>query len=709
MESRRRLGKRRMAHVSDTQPSILDGATFWGSSWGTGQTQWQWKPPSPSLQGTSASEKAGNMLDWLMKWIYKPAQPPDDFADTLGSIEDAHDTKEQEMGVESDVEDFCSAIKSCTPVDAIRLCDSFNQKFQRHLTLGLVCSSLLSRTLQNVSLALRMASQQEQGINTARRLLMFYSSVWEGILSCKVMRPIDFDSKVIGEFISLLAEIPSSIELHNLTSKVLASVSSTQLEATLGNIELLIKSSIMRLAWQPAHIHRYQGFKDAEISIKTVQQSIRRVKFLTMSHKFVNLPEARHALSKAFEDLNAACAAIVNAEDTLQPALYIKSMVAVLALLPKSLLPKLATSCSNFLNQKDFLEEELSSPLVLRPMREGRHVACFDWLLILSRLEKMDDVTFTSIWNMLESYSLGQLNPQAESSHFTTAVEIAELSLSRWITQGHVVKGLAVEHTFRTMNVLGRTPFLNLFRSLQKHEELHDEMFRTFFDLLYKLQKPRHSFAALHQLRRYASRVDVRTVAKIVRRMDLNNRRMAYQIYMHYCKGRIKPESCVSLIVAMINSDNISSRSIWAALEIPIWAELPEHRKHPCRKKSLSKSRINLIHKMATAFSVSKVRSPRVALRNVTQCWQYLSAHGVEPMPEMSKAIVYLGVTRDIEEYNWVSTDRFRWVFDVVAKCEGQEVADEMDRAVYKWRQHLVQESDARFREANVLGTGHLI
>jgi hypothetical protein len=698
-----------MAYVSDTQPSMLDGAASWGSSWGTGQAQWQWKPPSPSLQSTSASEKAGTMFAWLMKWISKPAQPPDDFADILGSREDLHDTKVQELEVQRDVEDFCSAIRSCTPVETIRLCDSFNQKFQRHLTLGLVCNSLLSHTLQNVSLALRTASQQQQGINTAQRLLIFYTSVWEGILSCKVMRPVDFDSKVIGEFISLLAEIPSSIELHDLTSKILASVSSTQLEATLGNVELLIKSSIIHLAWQPVSIHRYRSFKDAEMSIKTVQQSIRHIKFLTMSHKTVNLPQARDALSQAFEDLDAACAAIISAEDTLQPTLYIKSMIAVLALLPSSLLPKLVTSCSNFLNQTDLLEEESPSPLVLRPMREGRHVACFDWLLILSRLEKMDDVTFTSVWRMLESYSVGQLNPQAESSHFTTAVEIAELSLNRWITQGHVVKGLAVEHTFRTMNVLGRTPFLNLFRSLQKHEELHDEMFRTFFDLLYKLQKPRHSFAALHQLRRYASRVDVRTVTKIVRGMDVNNRRMAYQIYMHYCKGRIKLESCTSLVVAMINSDNISSRSIWAALDIPIWAELPEHQKHPRRKKSLSKSRINLIHKMATAFSMSKVRSPRVALRNVTQCWQYLSAHGVEPMPEMSRAIAYLGVTRDIENYNWVSTDRLRWVIDIVAKCEGQEVADEMDRAVYKWRQHLVQESNAKFREANVLGTGHLI
>ncbi|KAM3070837.1 hypothetical protein ACMFMG_009755 [Clarireedia jacksonii] len=609
------------------QPSMLDPAGFWGSSWLTGQTKWQWKPPSPSLQGTPASKKAGNLFSWLMKWIYKPAPLPGEFEDTLGIIEHAQDIHEREMGVERDMEDFCSAIKSCTPAEAIRLCDVFNQKFQRHLTLGLV----------------------------------------------------------------------------------LASVSSTQLEAALEEIGPLIKSSVLRLAWQPASGYRYQSFKNAEMSIKTVQQSIRYVKFLTMSNKIVDLPQARDALSRAAEDLDAACTAIIGAEDTLKPTLLIESMVAVLDSLPKSLLSKLATSCSNLLNQIDVLEEDATSPSVLRYMREERHVACLGWLLILSKLEKIDDVTLTSIWKMLEAHSLGQLNPQAESSHFTTAVEIAELTLNRWITQGNVAKGHAVKHAFRTMNVLGRTPFLNLFRSLEKHDELQDKMFRDFFDLLYKLQKGRHSLTALHQLRRYASRVDVRTVTKTVRGMGVKNSRMAYHVYMHYCKGRILPESCVALVVAMIHSDNISSRSIWAALEIPIWAELPEHQKYPSARRPLSKSRINLIHKMATAFSMSKVRSPRVALRNVTQCWQYLSAHGVKPMPEMSRAIAYLGATRDIEEHKWVSTDRLRWVLDVVAKCEGQKVADEMDRAVFKWRQHLVHESNARYREANVLSARHVI
>jgi hypothetical protein len=149
---------------------------------------------------------------------------------------------------------------------------------------------------------------------------------------------------------------------------------------------------------------------------------------------------------------------------------------------------------------------------------------------------------------------------------------------------------------------------------------------------------------------------------------------------------RIWISRCPKLIISMIQNTRIHSDRIFAMINFREPANSIPYWRRSCKKNPLDQSRIDLIHLMAMSFAERKYRTSRAALRDVYLCYTYLRDRRAELQPAMSRALMLSGVIRPLLESRYVSADRCRWILNMVKRLEGHEVAEELDKVIYRWR-----------------------
>ena len=107
----------------------------------------------------------------------------------------------------------------------------------------------------------------------------------------------------------------------------------------------------------------------------------------------------------------------------------------------------------------------------------------------------------------------------------------------------------------------------------------------------------------------------------------------------------------------------------------------------PVLRQTFSQLRAQLLDRMALAYSTAPHLTPRMAFRNVHVCYtRYTKERLGLPSVAMACALTQAGLIRPLHAGRWVSTTAVRWVLSVVRSTEGTDVADQVDRIVYKWR-----------------------
>lgn len=59
----------------------------------------------------------------------------------------------------------------------------------------------------------------------------------------------------------------------------------------------------------------------------------------------------------------------------------------------------------------------------------------------------------------------------------------------------------------------------------------------------------------------------------------------------------------------------------------------------------------------------------------------------------LTKALVWAGVIRPLQEDQWVSTVKFTWILRQVREVEGDAVADQLDALVYQLRGQFIEKA----------------
>lgn len=724
-----------MTHVTEMiQGPMYDLGALWCSSWGPEKIESQWKAPTPRIN--DRPKQSPILPSWLSNPTPMPDQPTEistEITSVQESTENLYDMPQQERQIKDHFYDFEVSIEALRrkytekkrgrkaqknkgrrqglagSTKALKLCLSFGEKLQESLTLGLVTSDLLSESLQAVtnvfmeigsgyfsetkSSAKESLNMEDcfRGLHPAviEQMLAFHKLVWAGIVSCKVFEPADFDSGVVGEYLLLLATLPSIKKTQLLISEVLPSLSTVQVESNVGNILFLLNKWSLSWLKKPKNPPDATKFlAKAEASLIASQRSINHIRMLMWSSRGKEAPEYIQSILDIFvrssRDFSVASNELWCAESILMPHNHsIDAMSTTLAALSKDVASTLVRSHSEVICSAAFWNQRsLTGP---KDYLAQSHRIRFNWLSVLSKLENIDDSMFAETFISLQQEDHSQFNLDTKKYTLTWR-QISELVLNRWTSQGILTNGNVIINTFQMKSIHSPFSFGWLLWTLEKYGQLSDGMIRSLLDFLLDVKGFGYIHAVLKQSKMFNIRVNTNVLAGLVNSTASVDLQAAYNIYMQHCVGRVEPEACAYLFAAMVYH---GSEGIWAALDVPIYAAMPKWKRESPSHKILSQARVELVHELAKAFAHHKVKNPRQALRNVTQCWHYLRAHNVEPTSEISRAVTQVGIIADIRDGNWGRTERVRWVLEVIEKAEGREVADAVRRAVATWREKL--------------------
>jgi hypothetical protein len=233
--------------------------------------------------------------------------------------------------------------------------------------------------------------------------------------------------------------------------------------------------------------------------------------------------------------------------------------------------------------------------------------------------------------------------------------------------------------TARPLNSLldaGISEYSNLFAALAKYGLPYQLTMKHVFPLLLRLHGQDAVFAVAETFQR--SKVDeprriLRTITEVlvVMAQDPSQKSSqgrftfgASQILQYACRlSRPRTEASMDLAVIL---DEMASA-------IP------------------SRFHCDLVHQLATAAASHPDISSRTALEIVHVCYVQLSRRKSIFQRSFARALVHAAVTRPLSEARSISTHRFVWLLRIIQRVEGQEVASDIDRLAYEWREKVYQ------------------
>lgn len=655
MESRRRIGKRRIANLSEAvQTPGHDFGAIWGMTGALEGQQWQWEAPS-RRQSLPATGDKPLLPAWLSE--YQPV-PADDLPETSrpkGYI--LADRGGPFTSIEDNLRMFAESLKASSTDRLQTLCDSFNHNFRQDLALGLVSEDIICTSLQYVTKAIRETTTDNS--LAASCCLSFYMTAWDGITACRVLRPVDLGGNLLGKFLVLLGDLPCTTAIQALAIDIMQAASQDQIVRMEEGISTVVRAWLS--SWTSLNIEN--GRMDATI-----------------------LHEMHHS---------------VPITQPLKES--VRTLSKFLGQLPRTMVQNTLYAATNHLVSTSFAN--FKGPL--RTIRTLR----YSWLSAVANMPRVNENLLISIWSRMDfsdvsSKMSGDYTP---SIHRLSLHESCNLLLDFWINHGQIKAAEKVRALYMaSVQKSGQSNSAgHLLQAVDQYREHWRNKAECLFRFLRRLGKPQAVYHTFRSLLAQNLILPASLVAREIEEMSFIDARCALNIYKVYNKvpqgkGRLLLDWCPGLVVTMIKSPDFDPAEIWGALGIRL---AHAHRqKLPC--KPLHPARIRLVHNMALAFAGADCRSPRLALRNVVQCIWYLRRHGAPVSADLSRALTKAGITRSLLNERRVGREKAAWILDLVGKVERGDVTAKMDQILQHLRMERIAKQQRLYREGNPLRVG---
>jgi hypothetical protein len=237
------------------------------------------------------------------------------------------------------------------------------------------------------------------------------------------------------------------------------------------------------------------------------------------------------------------------------------------------------------------------------------------------------------------------------------------------------------------------SPFISMMRVAQEQSILVQLKTARVFRLLQML----HMSRAVTHIVSNASEANYDVGEYAVLRAIRNHMRvypqMAQRLFEAY--PQLPLEKCPEFAEKLIANPQIH----------PKWPLVYYRSRHPgpgvpsCREPlSTIQARARLLGKMALAYARDMTMTHRAAFREVYRCYQLHMNESLGPLgTDMVSAFTDTGIIRPLQEGQWVSTVKLRWILSLIRSVEGADVAAQVDSLVYKWRGHAIVKSRAEF------------
>lgn len=245
-------------------------------------------------------------------------------------------------------------------------------------------------------------------------------------------------------------------------------------------------------------------------------------------------------------------------------------------------------------------------------------------------------------------------------------------------------------------------PFVCLLQYLGPKVSTGSNLLPRLFSILNKLEMYDTMLSTFSHLRQMKSPFQISALARLIIDYTLSNSQFACTLF------KIAPslplESCPDIAEMMIHDPDGSPGGPLGFLALR-QSSLGVSTIYPRTVPEVRRAQIQLLNRMALAYAHASHLYPRVAFRQVYQCYLILlRRHGRHSLGvDISRALTVAGVVRPLQKAQWVNTTKLNFVLNIVREIEGDEVASKVDELVYTWRDELIRKNAARASEMRLI------
>ena len=212
----------------------------------------------------------------------------------------------------------------------------------------------------------------------------------------------------------------------------------------------------------------------------------------------------------------------------------------------------------------------------------------------------------------------------------------------------------------------------------QENPKPSDTNVKKVFKVLQMLRQSKDIVEVIKQARKLHAIIDESDVVYTIKEHSREHPLLAARMFHFY--PRLRLHKCPELAERMILNPRTNPSTAMNYM-------LSRQTRVPVHREEFRQLRKQLLDKMALAYSTGSHLNTRMAVRNIHKCYvQYTRERLQNPSRVMARALTRTMLIRRLQAGKWVSTMAVRWVLRVIRSTEGIDVANKVDRVVYKWR-----------------------
>ncbi|RKF84116.1 putative fungal specific transcription factor domain containing protein [Golovinomyces cichoracearum] len=714
LESRRRLGKRRMVYAFESIPiNKFDSWSWWRCFQQYDLTEWKWEPPRSVAmnQETKLDLSQFSSGAWLLSIFNFSKKKKSSSSTSELNCFNSELLKEQ-------VTDLRVAMKKDSDHTILKASRSLNHTLENFLRQHIICEMKTIQLLDEISQDLRKYVTRP---NLATFLCCsLYQAAWKGLkASISDTHALNM-SETITPILRGLSKLPITPTVQKLVASIIQYLPKTETEKIPYEIYRSIFTS-WSSSWcedlSRADLFDYQAqylsdiykkhYSAAEEIISKVENQLSRldsqinVKIKAYDVK-VSLPEIRLKIVSGLENIE-------DAENLLTPEkLSASNLAKALDNLPRNVMKTLLIDCSKGICEI-FQQDDFDSTLRIKKY----------WLLSISQITSLNNEEFLDLWRYIDTCG------KPLSTLF-----YPELLINRWESHSSLEEHLHIRNEIKTTRLFIKDsfgPWVSLINAIYKcySIESHFERIGLLFSSLRALGKVDDMGETVLNLIDINPRLSAEILEFIVETLIDHNPETAWKVVMlsrimapgrkyrsrFFPNGdhrRLRYSRCPKFVDWMIYDSKINPIYIWKLLRVRRQSSYQSRYRNQPSPKPLHPEIEALFKRMAVAFAHSNRLSPRQAFRNVMHCWHQLCHHKLPIDKIVVKALIHSGITRWIENGLWVSVARQNWLYYLLEQTEGIETADQASQIVQDWNNNITLSKKRKQRELNVLCVGQI-
>ena len=196
---------------------------------------------------------------------------------------------------------------------------------------------------------------------------------------------------------------------------------------------------------------------------------------------------------------------------------------------------------------------------------------------------------------------------------------------------------------------------------------------RRVFEALRMLHQSEDIVEILKQATKLKAVINEHDVAYIIRKHLGHQPYLAERMFYFYPGLRL--ERCPELAEQIIGNRRYHS------------ATALRYMQRYTSRERISQPRIELLGRMAFAYSMATNITPRTAQRRVYECYTEHMKEQLGPLSiATARASTRTGIIQPLQAGRWGNTRTFEWILSIIRSTEGDDVADRVDEMMYRWR-----------------------